>query len=38
MSFNPFTEKDLTFLRELVGEERIATGHSYLELLTVYHF
>lgn len=31
-SFNPFTEKDLAFLKKLVGEERVTTGQSYLEL------
>lgn len=32
MNFNPFTEKDLSFLKELVGAERVSTGQSYLEL------
>jgi len=32
MSFNPFTERDLVFIRELVGEERVSIGQSYLEL------
>src|SRR3990172_6798709 len=32
MSFNSFTEKDLAFLRKLVGEERVSTGDSYLKL------
>jgi len=31
-SFNPCTEKDLAFLKKLVGEERIAIGQSYLAL------
>jgi len=30
-SFNPFTEKDLAFLKKL-GGERVTTGQSYLEL------
>lgn len=32
MNFNPFTKKELEFLKELVGEERVSTGKSYLEL------
>lgn len=32
MGFNSFTEKDLAFLRKLVGEERVSTGDSYLKL------
>jgi len=32
MCFNPFTERDLVFLKDLVGEERVSTGQSYLEL------
>ncbi len=35
MNFNPFTEKELEFLKELVGEERVSTGQSYLELHSV---
>ena len=38
--FNPFTERDLAFLKELVGEERVSTGQSNLELHSVdetYH-
>ena len=35
MSFKPFTEKELNFLKELVGEERVSTGSSYLELHSV---
>ena len=31
-SFNPFNQKDLEFLKKLVGEERVTTGQSYLEL------
>ncbi len=32
MNFNRITESDLTFLRGLVGEERVSTGSSELEL------
>lgn len=35
MNFNPFTEKELEFLKGLVGEERVSTGQSYLELHSV---
>lgn len=40
MNFNPFTKKELEFLRDLVGEERVSIGQSYLELHSVdetYH-
>jgi D-lactate dehydrogenase (cytochrome) len=30
--FSPFTEGDFTFLKELVGAERVSQGQSYLEL------
>jgi D-lactate dehydrogenase (cytochrome) len=30
--FNSVNQKDLAFLKKLVGEERVATGQSYLEL------
>ena len=35
MNFNPFTEKELNFLNELIGRERISTGQSYLDLHSV---
>ncbi len=35
MVFNPFTEKDLAFLKEVVGGDRVSTGQSYLELHSV---
>jgi D-lactate dehydrogenase (cytochrome) len=40
MTFNPFTGGDLEFLRRLVGEGRVSTGSSNLELHAVdeaYH-
>lgn len=40
MNFNPFTRKELEFLKKLVGEERVSTGQSNLELHSVdetYH-
>ena len=35
MSFNNFAERDLAFLKKVVGEERVSTGQSYLELHSV---
>jgi len=35
MGFNPFTQKDLDFLKNLVGEDRVSTGQSNLELHSV---
>jgi hypothetical protein len=35
MEFRPFAMKELEFLKELVGEERVSTGSSYLELHAV---
>ena len=32
MNFNSFTGEDLRFLKEVVGEERVSTGQSNLEL------
>jgi len=32
MNFNPFTEEDLRFLKEVVEEDRVSTGQSNLEL------
>lgn len=35
MIYNPFTQADLIVLKEIVGEERVSTGQSNLELHSV---
>ena len=35
MGFQPFKQQDLIFLKNLVGEDRVSTGQSNLELHSV---